>query len=463
MNTTIASGSTFARFVALLLCAWFWSKTDSISATPSHSTYKGVIGKDQVAVVLEFCADGTVEGAYAIEDEYNLENRDPFPLRRLKGTNPRNGEVVLDVTLRGQSAGKISLTKRIHKGDVGRGQEQLIVWAGSLESQSGTTNVRIERPNSPLFTFPCRAFINLIDDKTYQAWMCDESMINYLKKCWRLHEIAKSTDGFQFLRTNILSEYLVPIPYAWRIDWHDPLWNKLTYDGRVESVSSTEIGIVVDYESGFDQSGGDTEGAIDSTKRSSVLTVPWNHERDGNFAVPKGVFVAVRLSKDGKIVSISFRGVFIDEKVRLNERGQVELFGRMWRDSPKPKPLTESGCVIRPRWWNGSHCDSVNPIEGYLGWEAATGYNLGPRSAGEGGIAMEALSKASTGPESVVSQPRGTPWIESKGWFKFSDSEVNPVWMRGIPEGSRDIKGVHPLKDHPEFYIPWNLLMSMPG
>ena len=221
-----------------------------------------------------------------------------------------------------------------------------------------------------------------------------------------------------------------------------------------------------------------------------MLTIPWNEERDGQFPVPpQGAAFYVGISS--RVETLSFPGLFIEEKVRINDAGKLELLGALWlqkgnKDGDFSVDLDlERGSgktvVLRPQWWNGSrylHRDAEGGIAttrlhaGWLSWSARTGFILGPTDAGSGAIAMEAIQKlpASTNLpaplylRSNAPKLHGTDWIPSVGWDDWKEGEADHYRCGGgTPNGTVGPEGLHPFKKHPDFFIPWESLFTVPG
>lgn len=123
-TSTMSGAHQMCRIVLQASIAALLLATGAVAAT-IYSTYWGRVGNTGIVAVLEFRDDRTVTGAYIRELDLNLESKDPFPIRRLHGRNTSDGVVQLEITLRGNSLGRVLLTR--HK------DGESVLWSGVLK------------------------------------------------------------------------------------------------------------------------------------------------------------------------------------------------------------------------------------------------------------------------------------------------------------------------------------------
>jgi hypothetical protein len=454
----------------LITCALLLGGLSGTSqGAASHSTYSGYVGDAPICAVLEFRDDDTIKGAYVVANEFTSEDGSSFPLYRIEGKQPGKG--LADIEL--HKGSKLVASGRVKKGV---GSKSEVSWTGILTTSNGEAPEvcfrRIGTEKGP-------AWINSISDDAHREWLNNPSIKAI---------IARAAEHFK-LPPNWKRDSLPWEPLGWSNMFDRNLFPKLGdplrftgqpfrakqlfRDARYNAQSATGVELLLA-----------PDGLIEDYTRNNKLvsvTVPWNANRDGQFPIPpKETIIGAEVSETGEVILLWFPGDFVDTKVRLNNSGQIELMGALFptvgdsNELDLSKPCGPS-VIIRPRWWNGSR--SPNPDtngktiahEGWLAWSSLTGFALGPTDAGSGGVAMEAIRKLPPITPSTIALPSqttgptdtdpSTDWIPTDPWndWKTGDGVIRPSL------GKESIKGLHPFKRHPEFYIPWNYLMGLPG
>lgn len=423
----------------------------SLCGATFHSMYSGKIGKDHVQVVLEFRDDKTVEGAFVVDSEFNLDTKDPFPLRRIRGTNPQNGVMKLEVSLRGAVLGEIHLKRQAKPG-----RFDGPVWAGEFKGD-GAGPVSWERGYS---TFTGPALVNSVSDDEFRAWLSEERMLGYLKEKKAAQERAIRESGDRDAR----------------IQWpfRETLMPAISDDGDMAREPCVAASFkVADIEGGaitlqFDLDEDAREEArrlnfpaqLRQGKVSTALM--WNQARDGDFVLEKGQEGFGTLNKQGECAGFSVSDVFIGEHIRLVNGSELELRGRLWLlpgyddegniVQRAVKPLSKEPKVLRPFYWSADEM---------VFWHKSYGYSIaGGGRGGEGGVALEALPKSGTGSASTTAPEPSWLDLRNRSDMKRMSEDGGtdfPVYflmetMEGIPSP----KGLILFQSHPEFYIPWN-------
>lgn len=460
MTTRSTSQMLYVVAIALLMRSFAPGAT-------THFTYLGEIGGTKIVGVLEFRDDRTVEGAYVREFDFNLETKDPFPIRRLRGRSPQEGTLELDVSLRGRPKGRVLLTKELDAG-AGKGE----VWRGELKDESeASAPVEFIRSEGVL---EGRALINQVSDDQFRAWLTDEAMLDFLR-------VAKGREG------SLDFDLGVFVPQGWTGSFGRDLLpavrthtllpyvhkDEREFKAEVVLVENNQVTLRVRLPPRDDEPPSLAQRLPNAYRQRSggMLKVPWNPVRDGEFMGVKGQEFSGVFDKAGRLKhlwlevpskkvpegEVRYGEVFVPEWARLLPGERVELSGRRWElpigdgesTEGSPRLASQRTFTIRPRWWKGE-------AFGDVGWSPVQGYVIFADWGGEGPVAMESLGKGKDAPQGSGVAAAATKWIDlaaPRGWSDAQEQFSMEHWSaRGLPTP----QGLQLYKSQPDFVIPWN-------